>query len=222
MKAIQTRTYIGLFGILVLLVVLNTLSNQIFRGLIVDVTDENLYSLSDGTKQIIKNLNEPVNIKYYFSATDSSDFPAFKIYGERVLDLLNSYVKHSNNIKLEVFDPRPDSEEAEWAENYGLSGIQVMSGEVLYCGLIVQNERGEETTIPFFDSKREEFLEYDLSKAISALANTRKTTVGIYSSINLQGEPAYPGMQQQTQKNEPWYFLNDLKQMYEVKTLDNL
>ncbi|MBN2144347.1 MAG: GldG family protein [Candidatus Aureabacteria bacterium] len=222
MKPIQTRSFIGLIAIVILFIVINAVSAPIFRIFRLDLTQEHIYSLSDGTKTLVKNLAEPVKLKYYFSATDSNDYPVLKNYGERVQDLLSGYARLSKQIELEIVDPRPDSEEAEWAEKYGLSGIQLPGGFVLYCGLVVANETGKEETIAFFDPKREEFLEYDISRLISSVSNPNKIKVGIYSPLPLEGVMKNPYMRQQTEGSDPWYFLNELKQLYDMEILREL
>jgi ABC-type uncharacterized transport system involved in gliding motility auxiliary subunit len=223
MKSFQTQSFIGLAAVVLLFVVLNTVSGPLLRIFRIDLTQEHLYTLSEGTKTIVKNLKEPVKLKFYFSSTDMNDYPVLKNYGERVEDLLSSYARLSREVQLEIFDPRPDSEESEWAEKYGLSGIQVPGGAVLYCGLVVANEMGKEETVAFFDSKREEFLEYDITRLISSVSNPNKTKVGIYSSLPIEGVMKNPYMpQQQGEGSEPWYFLNDLKQLYDVQMIPNL
>ena len=222
MKAIKTRTYIGLISIIFLMVIINTLSNQIFRGLRLDLTDEKLYSLCDGSKNIVKNLKDNITIKYYFSSTDTQEFPSINVYGNNVLDILRSYERLSDNLKLEIYDPRPDSEESEWAEKYGIQGVQISTGDSIYFGMIILNEMGDEEVLPFLDPKREEFLEYDISKAISSVSTRKKPVVGLYSSLPLKGNesPQMPG--QAPDGNQPWYFTNDLDQMFDVERLGDL
>lgn len=224
MKSIQMRSYAGLIGIILLFVVVNVVSSQLFRNFRIDLTEEKLYTLSNGSKKIISDIIDPLSIKYYFSSTDGASIPVFKNYGERVQDFLESYTRLSDHLKLELFDPRPDSEEAEWAENFGLSAVPIATGDTLFCGLVILNEMGDDEVIPFFDSGREEFLEYDISKAIASISTPVKTVIGIYSPLNLEGtkNPYMNPPGAQNQETEPWYFLNDLKQMYDVKILDNL
>jgi len=222
MKAITTRTYIGLISIIFLMVIINTLSNQIFRGLRLDLTDEKLYSLCDGSKNIVKSLKDNITIKYYFSSTDTHDFPSVNVYGNNVLDILRSYERLSDNLKLEIYDPRPDSEESEWADKYGIQGVQIMTGDSIYLGMVILNEMGDEEVLPFLDPKREEFLEYDISKAISSISTRNKPIVGLYSSLPLKGNsaPKIPG--QEEDGTQPWYFTNDLEQMFDVEPITDL
>lgn len=222
MKSIQTRSYIGLIFIVILFVVLNALSNQMFRKNRLDLTQEKIYSLSEASREIIKEVKEPLTFKYFYSATDGASIPSFKAYGERVMDFLASYAQETDLIRLEVYDPRPDSEESEWAEKYGLNAVQAMGGDALFCGLVVLDEKGHETTVPFFDASREEFLEYDISKIIVSLSNSKKAVLGIYSSLPIEGmQMAMPG-RPQDEGSEPWYFLNELKETYQVRMIPDL
>jgi len=223
MKAIIARSYIGLAVLSVLFVIINIVSNQVFRTSRIDLTEEKLYTLSNASQGIIKDLNDPVKLKFYFSSTDAANVPSLKYYGEHVLDLLESYQKRSKNLALEVYDPRPDSDESGDAEQYGLTGIPVATGDVLFCGLVVANEMGDEEAIAYFDPQREEFLEYDITKAIATVATTQKTVVGLYSPLSLEGSQPNPYAPAQGQgAAEPWFFTFDLKQLYDVRILTDL
>lgn len=222
MKSIQTRSYIGIIFIVILFIVLNALSNQMFRRNRLDLTQEKIYSLSEASRDILKGVKDPLTFKYFYSATDGASIPSFKAYGERVMDFLSSYAQETDLLRLEIYDPRPDSEEAEWAEKYGLNAVQAMGGEALFCGLVVLDEKGHESCIPFFDASREEFLEYDISKIIVSLSNSQKAVLGIYSSLPLEGvQMAMPG-RQQDESSDPWYFLNELKETYQVRMIPDL
>lgn len=222
MKSIQTRSYIGIIFIVILFIGLNTISNQMFRRNRLDLTQEKIYSLSEASREIIKGVKEPLTFKYFYSATDGASIPSFKAYGERVMDFLASYAQETDQIRLEIYDPRPDSEEAEWAEKYGLNAVQAMGGDVLFCGMVVLDEKGHESCVPFFDASREEFLEYDISKIIVSLSNSKKAVLGIYSSLPIEGlGMAMPG-RQPDESSDPWFFLNELKETYDVRMIPDL
>ena len=221
MKAIQTRSYAGLVVVGILFVLFNTLSSGLFKSVRLDLTEEKLYTLSEGSKAIVRELGDPVTLKFYFSSTDTTEIPPLHSYGERVRDLLDSFAKQSPNLKLEVCDPRPDSEEAEWAEKYGLSGIPVNRGESVFLGLVAMNEMGDKQVIPYCDSEREEFLEYDVAKLISSVSS-KKAMIGVYSPLALEGVQDNPYIRASGQNTQPWVFTTELKQLYDVKPLHTL
>ena len=77
----------------------------------------------------------------------------------------------SGRITLESFDPKPDTEEEEWAERYGINAVTLPQGSRLYFGVVVLM-LDQEMTLPFFDPRRERFLEYDLTQAIYKVSQT--------------------------------------------------
>ena len=86
------------------------------RGVRVDMTEEKLYSLSEGTKTVLGELGDDVSLKFFYSKS-GEDTPIFlKQYAQRVQDLLHEYEVHSGNrVVIERFDPKPDSDEEDLA-----------------------------------------------------------------------------------------------------------
>src|SRR5690606_19620110 len=82
-----------LLGILLLAVLL--ISNLLLRGVRLDLTENRLYTLSDGTVKILRNLDEPVNLYFFFSDRVSADMPqlqGLRAYATRVRELLEEMV----------------------------------------------------------------------------------------------------------------------------------
>ncbi|MBF0287717.1 MAG: Gldg family protein [SAR324 cluster bacterium] len=188
-----------------------------FLPLRVDITDDRLYTISEGTKKILDDLEETVTIKYYFSKSNSALPTEFKAYAQRIKELLEEYsYLSSGKIKLEVFDPKPDTEEEEWAEQYGISPIALPNGDHLYLGMIALL-LDQEVVIPFFDMRREEFLEYDISQAILTVNNPQSPKIGIISSLNMNGggPPAMGARRPPSQ----WAVVAELKKNFDVEML---
>ena len=63
------KTFTGgaLVILIILFVALMLVVNVLFRGARVDLTENNLYTLSSGTTQILGELKEPINLYFYFS-----------------------------------------------------------------------------------------------------------------------------------------------------------
>ncbi|MCB0320000.1 MAG: Gldg family protein [Bdellovibrionales bacterium] len=217
-KSILSASGIAILGVILLLT--NGISNSLFSRFYVDLTEERLYSLSDGSKNILAKIEEPVTLRYYFSKTDGASYPAIKLYGQRVLDLLREYDRlGGDNVTLEVYDPRPDSEEEEWAQKYGLNPFTLPTGEKLFFGLAAVNAYGDEDSIPVFNLQRQQFLEYDITKLIHSLRTGALPKVGIITTLDIQGAPKQmpPGMP--PQPSDAWILVNQLENVADVEFL---
>ncbi len=182
----------------------------------VDLTKEKAYTLSDGTRAILRKLDAPVKVHYYCSSSSegSPESVYFKTYARRVADLLEEY-KQAGNGKLivEQFDPKPDSNEEDSAHLDGVEGQLLRNGEKFYLGLSV-NRLDEKQAIAFLDPNRERMLEYDLSRAITRVANPERPVVGVMSGLPVfgrAGNPMMARMGQQGQGQPSWQFIEELK-----------
>ncbi len=182
----------------------------------VDFTEEQLYTVSSGSRKILDGLKDPVRIKFYFSSGSEELPPILKNYAQRVRELLLEFESISGgNLSVDVFDPKPDSDEEEWAEKYGINPMTLPQGTRVYFGAVVLM-LDREMSIPFFDPRREKFLEYDLSQAIYKVSTTEETKVGLLTSLNLSGGRSMIPGQPPAQK---WVFLNELEKSVEVELL---
>ncbi|MAH89051.1 MAG: hypothetical protein CMJ06_03275 [Pelagibacterales bacterium] len=196
------------------IIVINFLTNKKL-----DLTKDNLYTVSANTKSIIKNLNEPISIKLFFSNSLSKELAQVRDYEKRVRELLVSYEKISNNnINIEIIDPKPFTDQEDLANVYGIQGLQLNEeGEKFYFGAVFSNSVDDTTIIPFFELDREQFLEYDLTKTIYNLANTTKPNVGLISGLPLVGR--VNNFQGQAQYEEPFYIYQTLNEFFNVVDL---
>ena len=153
----MSRTLRAIIGILLILAI-TFASISVFqtvgKRVKVDVTEQRLYSLSDGTKAILGKLTQPITAKLYFAKTASLKGPDqirfFNNYYEFVRALLEEYASVSKGMfKLELIDPRPFSAEEEDAIRYGLQGVPMSQEEKFFFGLVVQTQFGVEKTIKF-------------------------------------------------------------------------
>ncbi len=204
-------------GGLVIMMVILLLVNVLFARVTLrwDATEDNLYSLSEGSQNLLDNLKNPVNIKVFYSKSLVNIPPAFNTYANQVIDFLSEYQYYAKGkISLEIFDPRPDSEEEDWAKRYGIKGINLSTGDTFYMGLVATS-LDQEYAIPFLDPAGEERLEYELTRIISRVQSAKKQKVGVISTLPVFGAPS-PTMNMQQVSAEPWLFIEQLKETYDV------
>ena len=194
------------------------LNNVLFGGLRLDLTGNNLYTLSDGSREILESIDEPVNLYFFFSEKSSEDLTSLRVYATRVREMLEEYeLAAKGKINLSIVDPEPFSEAEDQAAEFGLQGITVSTaGEELYFGLAATNALDDQEVIPFFQPDKEEFLEYEISKLIQSLSVVEKPVVGVLSSLEVQGN-----MNMQTyQMTPPWMVVDQLRQLFTVQTIN--
>ena len=203
---------------LVVFVSINIILAKIIINKKIDLTQDNLFTLSSNTKNIVKNLNEQIKIQLFFSESLSRDIPQIRDFEKRVRELMISYTKLSSNIKLETYDPLPFTDIEDLANTYGIQGLQLnQEGERFYFGAVLTNSVDDMVVIPFFEIARERFLEYDITKSIYNLANTEKPVIGLISGLpfigavsNTANGPSY---------QNPYYLYENIKEFYEVINL---
>lgn len=179
-----------------------------------DLTENKLFTLSDGTLNIIRNLEEPIILDFYFSQKELTSFPSLANYGVRVRDMLQEYATHSDgDIELNIIEPDTFSEEEDQAVASGLQSVAVNSaGDRAYFGLVGTNSTDDEKVVPFFQSNREAALEYDITKLIYNLANPKKHVIGVISSLLLFGNKEPP-------QATPWTIISAMGEFFEVRDL---
>ena len=203
---------------LVFFISINIIFSKILINKKIDLTEDKLFTLSTNTKNVIKELNEQIKIQLFFSESLSRDIPQIRDYEKRVRELLLSYAKLSNNIKLEILDPKPFTDLEDLASTYGIQGLQLnQEGEKFYFGAVLSNSVDDMLVIPFFEIARERFLEYDLTKSIYNLANTEKPVIGLISGLPFSGgisnevnNPSY---------EEPFYLYQNISEFYNIINL---
>lgn len=203
----------GLLGA-VIFVCLNIISAQVFRNARLDLTQQHLYSLSQGTRTLLAELKEPVRFRLFMSSGLTKQAPQLAAFAGRVRSLLDSYVAAAKGkIILEVIDPKPYSEAEDRATAYGIDSFTGAGGERLFFGLAATNSTTGRETISVFSPDREPFLEYDLTRLVSELGRRGKPVVALYDGIGLSGNMMMRMPEQQT--------LTQMKQFFDVKVIDS-
>lgn len=207
----------ALVALAILFIGVTVLINFVLRGARIDLTESKLYSIAPGTERILQSLDEPVNLYFFFSQEASSQSPPLRAYAQRVRELLEEMSQRSKgNLRLQVIDPVPFSEDEDRAAEFGLQAVPIGArGEMLYFGLAGTNSTDGLETIRFFQPDKEEFLEYDVASLIYRLGNPERPTIGLMSSLQVDA-----GFDQMTgQMREGWMSIAQLRELFTVQTL---
>ncbi|MGA8006583.1 MAG: Gldg family protein [Burkholderiales bacterium] len=216
MKKYETLVYsaVGLAALFLILVAFNYLAG--INPLRADLTQGKLYTLSDGTRKLLQGLKAPVKIKLYVSRGESVPVQ-LRAFAKRVEDVVNELkAAAGKNLVVEIYHPRPDSEEEDAAQLDGIEAQQLPSGDSFYLGAAVSRLDRKET-LPVISPQREPLLEYDLVRAIARVSTTKQPKVGVMSALPVLGE-AYNPMTRGP--SDPWVLANELKREFDVEQVN--
>ncbi len=207
-------SYAGLALLLCAIIAFNAIISR--SSVRADLTEEKLYTLSDGTKAIISKLDAPVTLRFYRSRSENRMPVQLASFADRIRSLLGEYAKHGNGrILLDELDPTPDSDAEDAAAMDNVSGQPMPDGEKLYLGLAV-NFLDKTVSIPFFFPHEEATVEYNITSAISeAVAGDAKNKIGILTELPLLGGNPMPYMRKNNQ-NAPWIIAGELQKRFEL------
>ena len=193
----------------------------------IDLTEDDLYSLSPGTKNIVSNLQGPLEIMFFYSESATDDNPQIRTYANRVQELLREIVIASNNrLSLSIIDPQPFSEEEDLATQFGIQAVPIAQGAPgIYFGLVVaqledreNNPQGRAAeTLPLIRPELEQFLEYEFMKLITKVNEPNLQVVGLLTDLDIDGG-FDPIAGQATQQ---WMIMDIIRQLYAVQRVDN-
>ncbi len=215
-KKYETLIYsaVGLAALFLILVAFNYLVSA--SSVRADLTEGKLYTLSDGTKRILRGLSSPVKVKLYFSQGESVPVP-LRSFADRVEDVVREFKSAAgSNLIVEKYNTKPDSEEEDAAQIDGVEPQQLFTGESFYLGIAVtQLERKQ--SIPALSPQRERLLEYDLARAIARVGSTERPKIGLMAGLPVTGERFNPYTRQ---PSEPWVLAGELKRDFDVKEVN--
>jgi ABC-type uncharacterized transport system involved in gliding motility auxiliary subunit len=205
---------VGLAALFLLLVAFNYLAAG--AAVRADLTEGKLYTLSAGTKKVLKNLQAPVKVRLYVTSGEAMPVP-LRSFAQRVDDMVREFKAAAGaNLVVERYNPRPDSEEEDAAQLEGIEPQQLMSGEQFYLGLAV-SQLDRKQAIPVLAPARERLLEYDLIRAIARAGAAERPKIGLMSGLPVLGERFNPMTRQ---SSEPWVLANELRRDFEVKLVN--
>ncbi|MFO0336796.1 MAG: Gldg family protein [Pseudomonadota bacterium] len=201
----------------VLFVAVTVAAGHLLRGARLDLTENRLYTLSQGTERLVARLQEPVNLYFFYSREAAQPVPALANYAVRVRELLEEIAARSDGkVVLHVLDPEPFSPAEDRAAEFGLRAVPLgPGGDMLYFGLAGTNSTDRRALIDFFNPQQESFLEYDVARLIQELAAPERRVVGLLSTLPLVArfDPLAGGMQRGLVIGE------QLGELFDVRTI---
>ena len=133
-----------------------------------DLTQSNIYTLSPGTRQILRRTEGADHAAAVLLARSSArTVPVYGAYADHVREMLREYAalrtaRSSWNFTIPSRSATPRT--ARWPTACKACR-SISAGTQVYFGLAGTNLLDDERTIPFFQPERERFLEYDLTQA---------------------------------------------------------
>ena len=206
-------TWIGIGLAIVLFFSLNLLARNVFTSTRLDLTSEGLYTLSDGTRDMLAGIEEPIDLRFYYSGSLDAVGAYFSTHAGRVEELLEEYRRLSGGkVRIERLDPEPFSTEEDLAVAEGVRGLPVSNGgDLAYFGISGRNTTDDTEVLAYLAPERADFLEYDLTRMVYDLGNPDKPVVGVLGDLPLMGS--------QFNQGQPWLVLEAMFQFFDVRFL---
>jgi ABC-type uncharacterized transport system involved in gliding motility auxiliary subunit len=199
-----------------LFIVLN-LGVSALTGVRIDLTQDKLFTLSEGTKNILKSMNKPATMTLYYSRELGEAAPPLGVHATRVRDILKEFAAASaGNLTVLEKEPEPFSETEDIVVKAGLQGLPLdESGDKVYFGLI--GEQGDaKGVIPMFQLERDRFLEYDLARMVAKLQNPDPARIGIWTSAPMFGDVT---ARMRGMPSQPWAVVSNMQQNFAVRQI---
>ncbi len=202
------RLRVGAAVVALLVLVVNLLGSYV-RGR-VDLTSGNLYTLEDGTRDLLADLDDLVEVKLFAS---SELPPELQLQLRDIRDVLADMRGASNgNLVVTDVDPDDDEEAASEAEELGIYPVEfnVLNEDEFvvrrgYYGLAIRYaERSEVTPV----INRTDDLEFRLASAIYDMTTTDRVGLGYVQGFGSQRLGDVPGL------------MENLGQRYDMRAID--
>ncbi len=226
-KKIGYSTHSVIYTLIVLgiLAVINIIFIGNFYRL--DLTENKIFSISKATKDVLKKLDDMVNIQIFFTKEEKLP-PQLIELKRQVTDIIDEYTAYGgSHLTIEFIDPEDDPDLAQRMQFMGIPKVQVNiiqkdKAEVaaVYLGMSIMFEDRNET-IPVIQNVRT--LEYDLTSAILKVIKKEPETVGFVSwnKETLQQDP-FSDIQRSLQKQYDVKNINLSSEETILKDIDTL
>lgn len=219
-KSTNFKILAAIIMAVILFFAVNLIGNNALKKYDIDLTEDNIFALSKGTKNIINTIHEPVIFRFFYSRRAANGYPVIKSHAERIRGILEKYVDISGGkIQLQIIDPEAFTDDEDLAVGYGIKGVDLNNSEdKLYLGLAISNARDDTRSIPFFHPDRQRFVEYEITKAVYDLAQQKRPIIGLLSTIEMESKPimGIPGLG----GGQGWLILEQLQQGFDIVNIE--
>jgi ABC-type uncharacterized transport system involved in gliding motility auxiliary subunit len=200
--------------LLVLFVALSMLSSGLLRGLRFDLTENNLFTLSEGTLNVLAGLQEPITLPTTPRTPAATSRNCAATPGGSTNCYRNSPATRKDKLALRRVDPEPFSRKKTRQRRWGCSAPVGGSGETLYLGIAASNTLDDMQVMPFLQPSRRSFSNTTWRNDFHAGQSRAQKLV--LSSLPMQGgfDPATQGMR------PAWVLYEQLGQMFDIEALD--
>lgn len=189
----KNKLFVSVILLIGIILFANIISEKFFARL--DFTEDQRYSLSDATLNILDELTEPVTVTAYFSEDLPPDIAKTK---QDFRDLLIEYANRSDDMVVyEFINPNESQETEANAQQNGIRPVMInvrerdqVKQQRAYLGAVIQLGEMKET-IPFIQPGAA--MEYELSSTIKKIAVTDKPSIALLQG---HGEPSLGALQQ--------------------------
>jgi ABC-type uncharacterized transport system involved in gliding motility auxiliary subunit/ABC-type transport system involved in multi-copper enzyme maturation permease subunit len=181
-----------------------------------DLTENKLFTLSEGSKRILADAKDPVSLTLYYSEKEARPYPQFRQYAERVIEKIEEYSAQSGGkIRFNLIDPIPFSNAEDKAILKGILPVPLEDGSgPLYFGLTAETDKASQA-IGFVKPESEQYLEYELSKLIQTLQRNKKPRVTLVSELSVSGN----NNPERGPLTQAWVIYRLLSERYQVEQL---
>lgn len=191
----------------VVLILVNVLGNYFF--LRADLTSDNIYSITDASKDTVRELKDPVTIKVFIN----DDIPQLRFLRSFIEDIVTEYKAYGgNNLDVKFVDPASDLAIKQEALDHGINPAQLqvrtsegVSLRNVYSGIVVYQGEKSEAITQILNTK----LEYDLTSAIRKVTRQKSVQIGFVS-----------GHGQRSRSGDYGAISEEAKRLYETRDLD--
>jgi ABC-type uncharacterized transport system involved in gliding motility auxiliary subunit len=175
------------FGHCMVFFFVNFLASFLLRGAVIDATENNLYTLSDGTKKVLQSMDDTLTIRMFYSEYETQGMPDITNFAMYVKNLLKQYSALSDGkIVLDFVNPEEFSDIEDLANEVGIIPVSLDElGGYFYFGMTVGINADTYGTIPVLSPERIALIEYDITSIIEKLESPEKSIVGIVSGVAL-------------------------------------